>query len=60
MLGGDGPAAVPGWPRGVVCGVLLAVAALALRAGKLVVHSGTHIYILTFDFQALHYDIGLA
>ena len=41
MLGGAGPAAVPGWPRGVVYGVLFAVAALALRADKLVVLSGT-------------------
>ena len=41
MLSGDGPAAVPGWPRGVIYGVLFAVAALALRADKLVVLSGT-------------------
>ena len=60
MLGGDGPAAVPGWPRGVVYGVLFAVAALALRADKLIVLSRTFIYISTFNFQDLPYDKGLA
>ena len=56
MLGGDGPAAVPGWPHGGVCGVLFAVAALALKAAKLIVLSGT----FCLYFQALHFDKGLA